>query len=460
MSILFIIIPILGVVVGFLSWYIVRMIATPRQSKAIADQLKQGRTQVVIRSAKALIQKNPQNAEARWYLGLAYYQENKPELALMEWKQVNQIGQFGPSVPEVEFRRRIAALYEKFNQTEEALKERILLTKLEPRAAENYYEAGRLFEARGRTDVAVNYLRKAIDLDERLAGAHHQLGMIFYRTKRPMESKAEFEAAIKWDGDDFEAFYFLGKLYKEMSDYTAALVSFEKSTRSPAFKLKALVERGGCYMSQNALDKAVPELERAVKLIKDEGANESLYGRYFLAMCYEKLRELDKSIEQWERIYAKKPNFRDVAEKLTQYQEYRTDDRMKDFLTCGKEEFMDICKSVVQGAMNFNIRDASDIPNGAELIAVENDSDKWLGAKKIPRLIRFLRVSENLDEGAIRALIDQMRKLTVTRGAIVTSSTFSRSAVEFAENRSVELFTKEQLQEMLKKATVSSSGRK
>jgi tetratricopeptide (TPR) repeat protein len=451
MSFVVIIIMILGVAVGFLSWFIVRMVSTPRHTKAIADQLKQGRVANAIRASKALIAKDPRNGEAHWLLGKAYLVDSKPELALMEFKQAGQIAQFGPDLPEVEFRRSIAELYERFNQTEEALKERILLTKLEPGNAANFYFAGRLFEGRGRTDVAVNYIRKALELDPKNANAHHELGLILYRTKHPMEAKAEFEAALKWNSEDYEAFYYLGKILKEMNDFTGALLSFEKATRSPAFKVKALVERGGCYMSQNALEKAVPELERAVKLIKDETASESLYGRYFLAMCYEKLRNLDKAIEQWEKIYQKKAGFRDVAEKLTQYQEYRTDDHMKDYLTCGKEEFSEICKAVVQGPMGLSIRDVQEVPNGVDVIAVEGDSDKWLGAKKIPRVIRFLRMSENIDEPVVRALLDQMKSLGVVRAAVVTSSAYARAAVEFAENRSLELYTKEQLQEMLKR---------
>jgi len=87
-----------------------------------------------------------------------------------------------------------------------------------------------------------------------------------------------------------------------------------------------------------------------------------------------------------------------------------------------------------------------------EIIAVEGDSDKWMSAKKIPTLVRFLRVSDNLDDGAVRSLIDQMKKLGVVRGTIVTSSGFSRAALEYAENRSVELLTKDRLQEMLGKA--------
>ena len=453
MSFVVVLILILGVGVAFLSAFIVRMMAAPRQSKAIAEALKQGRSAVVVRSAKALLQKNPHNAAAHWYLAQAYQAEGKPELSLMELKAVSQIGQFGLEVPEIEFRIRIAVLYERFNQVEDALKEHILLTKIDSRSAVHFLDAGRLFEARGKTDVAVNYLRKAIEMDERLHAAHHSLGLVLYRTKHPMEAKAELEAAIKWNPEDYEAYYYVGKILKEMSDFTAALLSFERAGRSSELRLKCLVERGGCYMSQGSLDKAVLELERGVKQIKDEGAPESLYGRYFLGMCYEKSRDLDHAIEQWERIYAKKPGFRDVAEKLTQYQEYRTDDHMKDYLTCGREEFSAMCKAVVEGSMGLSIRDFSEIQNGVDIIAVEGDSDKWMAAKKIPTLVRFLRVSDNLDDGSVRSLLDQMKKLSVVRGSIVTSSGFSRTALEFAENRSVELLTKDKLQEMLAKTS-------
>ena len=460
MSFIVVLIIILGAGIGFLSWFIIRLVTTPRQTKAISEQLKQGKIPAVLRAAKALIAKDPRNGVAHWFLAQAYLADGKPELALMELKAVNQIGQFGPELREVEFRGKIAELYERFGQTEEALKEHILLTKLDPGAASHYMDAGRLFESRGRTDVAVNYLRKAIEMDERLHEAHHALGLILYRTKHPMEAKAEFEAALKFNPDDYEAFYYLGKVFKEMSDYTAALLAFDKAARSSEFKLRSLVERGGCYMSQGSLDKAVPELERAVKLIKDEGAPESLYGRYFLAMCYEKSRSLDKAIEQWERIYAKKAGFRDVAEKLTQYQEYRTDDRMKDFLTCGREEFLEICKAVVVGPLGLSVRDVVEVVNGVDVIAVEGDSDKWLGAKKLPRLVRFLRVSDNLDDQAVRSLIDQMKKLGIVRGGIITSAGFTRPALEFAENRSVELHTKEKLQELLKGVQLSAPRRR
>jgi len=415
----------------------------------LASLLKQGKAQTAIKAAKSIISREPRNAEAHYILGQAYFADNKPELALMEYKSVNQIGVFGPNIPETEFRKKMAQIFFRFNQAEEALKEYLLLVKIEPYQADHYYWAGKLFSERSRTDMALNYLRKAVELDQRHGKAHFELGILLYKEKKPVESKVELEASLKCDQDSTQAYYYLGKLQKESHDYVAALLSFEKAQRDPDYKVKALVERGGCYMSMGSMEKAIPELERAVKVANDDGSTESLYGRYFLAMCYEKMRELDKAIEQWELIYAKKASFRDVAEKLSHYQEFRADDKMKDYLTSSREEFTEICKAIVIQGMTLQTRDVTDIGNGCDIIAVEGDAAKWRNVRKIPRIIRFLRTPDMVDESAVRALLEEMKKLGVTRAVLATSSGFTRSAMEFADSRPVDLFNKDQLAEML-----------
>ncbi|HOZ71809.1 MAG TPA: tetratricopeptide repeat protein [Spirochaetales bacterium] len=456
MSFVIILIVFFGIAVGVLSFFLIRLIVMPKRLSAVAELIKQGRYQAATKAVKSMLAKEPRNAAAHYYLGKIYLAEGKPELALMEFKTVGDIGQFGHEIPETEFRRLIADLYERFGQLEEALKEYILLAKGDPRNAEYFYQCSRIFDERGKADVATKYARKAVELDPRHGKAHYMLGVILYKTKHPLEAKAEFELGLKFDPSNYDSYYYLGKLMKESNDYTGALLAFERAQKSPALKIKALVERGGTYMSQGSYDNAAIELERAVKLAKDDGSSESLYGRYFLSLCYEKMKNIDKAIEQWEKIYAKKPQFRDVAEKLTQYQEYRTDDRIKDYLTCGQDDFIELCKLTAMNGLNLAVRDVIPTPNGVDFITVENESDKWLGTKKMPRLLRFLRVSEQLDDSSIRSLLDNMKKLGIIRGVIVTSSGFNRSAIEFAENRSVELYHKEQLQELLKKASASS----
>lgn len=441
---------ILGVGIGLFTFFLVRSIIAPKQVASLQNALKQGKPALVVRIAKQMVSKNPRNAEAHYFLGLAYQAQNKPELALMEFKTVNQIGSFGGILPETEFRKIIADLFERFNQEEEALKEYLLLIRLQPQEADHYYRAGVIFESRQRSDKAVNYFRKAIEIDPRHSDAHYRLGYSLFRSKKVVESKVELEEALKYNSNNYNAHFYLGKLLKDSHDYVAALLSFEKAQRDQELKVKALVERGSCYMHMNSFDKAVVELERAIKLSQNDSAQEVLYARYFLALCHEKSRSFEQAIEQWEAIYKRKPSFRDVAEKLSQYQELRTDDKIKDYLTAGPNEFLDICKAVAI-AMELNIRDVTDIKNGCQIIAVESDS-RWRNAKKLPKLLWFLRVPEMISESTVRSILEEMKKLSVNRGVIFTSSNFSRRAFEYAESRPVELFGKDQLQNLLRSA--------
>jgi tetratricopeptide (TPR) repeat protein len=445
---------VLGVGIGFLAFFLVRSVIAPKRVEMLSGLLRQGKTQAAAKIAKAIIAKEPRNLEAHYLLGQTYLQDAKPELALMEFKIVNQIGAFGPRVPEAEFRRKMAQLFARFAQTEEALKEYVLLTKLEPNAADHFYWTGKLFGERNRGDMALNYLRKAVELDPRHGKAHYELGIMLYRDKKTVEAKSELEASLRFEPDNAQVYYFLGKLHKEAHDYVAALLAFEKAQRDQEYRIKALVERGGCYMSMNTVEKAIPELERAVKLSADDASNETLYARYFLAMCFEKLRDIDKAIEQWEQIYAKKPNFRDVAEKLSHYQEFRADDKMKDYLSSSREEFIEICKAVVTQSLSLQVRDITEIANGVDIIAIESDSAKWRNARKMPRLIRFLRVPDLVDELAVRNMLEEMKKQNMTRITLITSSGFARAAIEFADNRPVDLFNKDQLQELLEKVSL------
>jgi tetratricopeptide (TPR) repeat protein len=281
---------------------------------------------------------------------------------------------------------------------------------------------------------------------------------MLYKDKKAREAKAALEASLKYHGDNPQVHFYLGKLQKDAKNYTGAIASFEKAARDAEFKIKALVERGGCFMALNAPERAIPDLERAVNAISDENAGDSMYARYFLGLCYEKMRDVDKAIAEWEKIYAVKKNFRDVGEKLTQYQELRTDDNMKDFLTCGQEEFLGLCKALLEQKMELKVQNSKGFPEGCEFTASENDSAKWRNVRKMPRLIRFFRSPDLVDEPKVRSLLDDAKARNIPRTAMVTSSGFSRAALEFANSRPIELFGKEKLQEMLK--GISSGGGK
>ena len=162
---------------------------------------------------------------------------------------------------------------------------------------------------------------------------------------------------------------------------------------------------------------------------------------------------------EWEKIYAKKPTFKDVAEKLSAYQDLRVDDHMKDYITSSKQEFLEICTKITN-AMGFNVRDSKEVPNGVEMVSMENESDKWRNVKKMPKLMLFLRVSNQIEEATVRALAEEAKKINAARAMAITNTTFHRNAISYAETRPMDLIGKDQLQELLKKIDLTSDTTK
>ncbi|MBN1523048.1 MAG: tetratricopeptide repeat protein [Spirochaetales bacterium] len=432
--------------------FVLRFALKPRKVAAILAFLKTGKINQAVRAAKQVIAKDPRNADAHYLLGRAYLEAEKPELALMEYKTVNHLGMFSGIIRENDFRRQIAKLYIQNEQYEEALKEFLMLIKFEPNVAEHYFHVGDLFEERGRTDRAAIYYQKSVELDREFAEAYFRLGRILYRDKKPIEARMALEKAVRNDSENSQAFFYLGKLMRESHDYVGALIHYEKAEKDPELKTKVLVERGTCYMSTGNYDSAIAEFERAIRLTPDDTKAEILYARYFLGVCFEKSRRFEQAVDQWEKVYARRPQFRDVAEKLSQYQELRTDDRIKDYLTATQVHFIEICQSIIQ-AMKLEVRDITEVPNGVQILAVEAEQ-KWRGARKMPKLIRLFRVPELIDDSSVRNLHETMKKMKITKGIIITSSSFSRRAIDFAETRPIDLLNKDNLRELLALAEV------
>ena len=72
---------------------------------------RQGKTQTAIKMCKQIVSKEPKNFQAHYYLGKAYLKENRTELALMEYKTVNDNALFGEGIEELPFRKEFFRRY-------------------------------------------------------------------------------------------------------------------------------------------------------------------------------------------------------------------------------------------------------------------------------------------------------------------------------------------------------------
>lgn len=425
---------------------LIRSLISPQKTAQIEKFIKAGKYATAIKLAKVIIAKNPRDAKARYLLGKAYLADGRGELALMEFKTLNNTAVFDNKTQEKEFRTITAQLYERFHQYDEALAECALLLKIEPQNADFHYQIGNLFEQTNKTEQALTHYRQAISFNPKHATAHAALGLLLFKNKMLTEAKQEIDMAISLEPDNTTALYYQGRLLRETKEYAKALTALEKAARNSELRQKCYTERGLCYYDANSLEKALFEFDRALKLTTKSTSNDTLRLRYATAACYEKMRDLDHAIEQWELIQSANPHYRDVNEKLTQYNDLRSNDYMKEYLTVTTEDFSTLCRAITEKVFNLSVQSLKEIKQGCAIIAMEDNTEKWRNVRKQPKLFIYSRDTNVIGETFLRSLQEQMKAQNIVRAFVITSSGFSRSAISFAENRPIELIDKTKLE--------------
>lgn len=448
-----ILILILSSIVFILLIFIIKSFLSPKKLSVAEKNLASGKYSAVIKITKKILSKDERNSDARYLLGKAYLSDGKPDLALIEFKKLSKDGLFSSKQKEAEFRNTIAELYIKFNKTEEALQEYILLIKLDERNPKYYFEAGKIMEERNKTDHAIAYYQKAVSADSKYVRAYARLGFLFYRSNHFAEAEKAIATALKLEPSNNETLYYKGRILRAKKDYASALAAFETAARDKELRAKCFLERGISYVETNNTEKAIFEFTRAVNTAKSPSSNDALNARYLLAGCYEKKLDLDKAITEWEQINKVNPKFRDVKLKLAEYQDLHTNDRMKEYLTLSKEDFLKLCKAVTEQAFNAAVQNAKENKNICTIIATEKGSEKWANTRKRSLILIFFRESGTINDNYLRSVHEEMKKQNIISAYIITSSSFSKEASDFAANRPFELIDRKRLEKLLEKTT-------
>ncbi len=350
---------------------------------------------------------------------------------------------------EEDVRNRLAEVYLHFGQIEEAQKELLLISKLSPSNYDIIFKIAKLFYDRNYAENAYALFNKVLKFNQKHAESHYYCGMILYQSKKSNEALVYFSNAIKYDPRMHKVNYYLGMIHMENNSFHQAISCFDDAQKDDEFKQKARLAKGQCLMEINDFGKAAIEFERALKDTTQED-NLSLAIRYNLASVYEQIRELPSAVEQWEKIASYKPGYQDVLEKLALYQDMRTNDQMKDFLTASNQGFEAICREIVTGLGLDIVKFKSVNGNHAIILATEPES-KWRNTKVSNKLIHIFRENHAVQESTIRSILEEMRQVNANKAFVISSSKFTASAKEFATARPINLIDRAELASLLQK---------
>lgn len=403
---------------------------------------------------KNLISKDDENIMAHYYLGICYFNINNYEWAMPEFKKVLRSTRIGKDIQELPVREKLARIYLNYNQLEEAQKEFMLMTQIDPKNYKNYYEIASILHKQGYLDAAYTYYQKALERNPKLADAYYNIGLIAYDKKRYNDALSFMSDAIKYDSSMNKARYYTGMIYYASKNFEKALAEFSFSERDPETKQKTMLQKGKIYAEMGQNDRAINLFESYLKGVSTENSI-TLSMRYNLANIYESKRNILSAIEQWEKISKFKPNYLDVQDKLAEYEDLRVDDRLKDFMVASCESFQIICRNILEMWNYQIIREDLRDDSRMEFLATEPGS-KWRNTRKIRVFVIIMRRNNKIEERELADILDTMKLNNAMKGICVCIAGFSDGAQLYAQSRPIDLINKEKFTKILEQTETFS----
>lgn len=398
--------------------------------------ISRGRFKEALNQLEKLLEKDERDPKVNFLLGLVHEKNGGYQNAILQYRRLLKFGRWRDGVTELKLRTHLAECFLQIGNHTEAKNEYLILTQLDPDNFENYYEAGFLFYRGKAFPNALRYLKHAVTLNQNHALSWSMLGRTNFSLQAYAEAKEALKKAAELDPTNRENLYFLGQAHRFLGEHHSALANFEKSERDEAYRTRSILARGLVYIDQGAYAQAIPELERGIAWAED-GSEFWLQFHYLLASCAERLKDMATAIEHWEVIANNEPKYRDVAAKLKQYSEFRTNDQIKELLIANRNQFEAMARTIVSkmGYRVNGVRQHNDLL--MTLTCSEGPSGQTMRVQNT--LVRIFRDMATISETQLREFHDFMKAENAAKGVFMTVGEFSPSTIEYAANRPFEL---------------------
>lgn len=200
---------------------------------------------------KKVIENQPDNSMAFYYLGMSYLIEQE------------------------------------FAKSIEYLSESIRLNTQFPEA---FNSRGIAYSYEGDLDFAISDFDRAILLDPEFTQAYINRGSAFVSTGQSNFAMEDFDSALKLDPKNPAVLYQRGKLYSDQKNFQLAIVDYENAIYNGLNNAQVHYEMGNTYFQLNQFNKAVASYTKSIDI--DPQHHKAINNR---AVSYEKLGQKNKA---------------------------------------------------------------------------------------------------------------------------------------------------------------------
>lgn len=446
MTTIYILVSIIGIVIFSIGGYFFYQVFFPKKIEELARMVELGQTKPAIKGLHELMEKDDRDPYVHYLLAECYMQEGNKSHAIVEYRQVLKLGRYGEEFKEIDIRSKLAALYRDQGSLDEAKKEYLILTKLDERNYENFYQVGVLFFNASYFEKALQYLKKASNLNPKHANSYFHIGQIQYRHNQINDARDAFTKTVNLDPKNYKAHYFLGLIMRHLGELDWAIKEFEVAQKDDEIMLRAILGKGLSLIDKKQFGQAMAELEKGIKLAPKNGEAE-LNLRYYLAHAAESMRDLQTAINNWLIVYELRPDFKDVKQKLKDYEEFRVDDDLKDFMIASPAQFEDISHKLVE-AMGYTVVELKLLDDSSIDMLAAEQAAKFRNVRKNNRIIKIRRTTDVTPESTIEQMHEEMRNNNANLGIFITTGEFSNAAQKYAQSRPIDLMNRAALSKL------------
>lgn len=163
--------------------------------------------------------------------------------------------------------------------------------------------AGEVFVERDQFKLALDYFRRAGNLEPYSPTPYEKMGDVWLRLGRPRDALAYLRTGLDYNPNATSLRQRLADAYRELGDTRLAALHYRRVLHESPRSLSARLGLVDCYMKGDAVDYALAELTRARKLHPDNSAV-----HYRVGLAYEKKGFSRDAVFEYRRALELDPN--------------------------------------------------------------------------------------------------------------------------------------------------------
>jgi tetratricopeptide (TPR) repeat protein len=210
---------------------------------------------------REILEKQPNNVETLYFLGIIYIQLHQSDSAIQHIQRSLQIN---PANADAYL--ALGTAFQQKGLLDESVSCYQKTINIDPNNADPFNLLGNIFKDKGRLDDAMSCYQKALQFNPNYTDAYINLGIILHDKGQLDEAISCYQKVLQINPNYADAFYKLGNAFQEKKQFDKAMSYYQKAIQLNPTLTDAFNNLGISLKEKGQLDEAIQYWQKALQL--------------------------------------------------------------------------------------------------------------------------------------------------------------------------------------------------